>query len=76
VQDFTKAALTGEQKKFKIDPQRLLYSLQLRHNGTPPDLDFQLVKDPRCGFDFVATLLLGELKRHDSRLCETLAAAG
>jgi hypothetical protein len=28
VQDFTAAASGGEGKKFKIDPQRLLYSLQ------------------------------------------------
>jgi hypothetical protein len=36
------AALGADGKKFKIDPRRLLYSLQWRHNGTPPDLYLQL----------------------------------
>jgi hypothetical protein len=74
VQDFTAAASGGEGKKFKIDPQRLLYSLQWKHNGSPPDFHLQLVRDPQLWFDFVATMLLGELKRHDPRLRETLAA--
>jgi hypothetical protein len=40
------AALGADVKKFKIEPQRLLYSLQWLHNGTPPDFQLQLVRDP------------------------------
>jgi hypothetical protein len=77
VLDFTAAASGGaDAKKFKIDPRRLLYSLQCLHNGSPPDFNLQLVRDPQLWFDFVVTMLLGELKRHDPRLRETLAAAG
>jgi hypothetical protein len=65
VQDF--AAIDG--MKFKIDPQRLLYSLQWQHNGTPPDLHLQLVRDPATWFDIVGTRLLGALTRHDPQLC-------
>jgi hypothetical protein len=68
VQDFTAAAPTGEGKKFRIDPRRLLYSLHWKHNATPPDFNLQLVRDPQLWFDFVATMLLGELKRHDPNL--------
>jgi hypothetical protein len=59
VQDFTAAAPGGEGKKFKIDPQRLLYSLQWKHSGSPPDFHLQLVKEPALWFDFVAALLFG-----------------
>jgi hypothetical protein len=45
VQDFAAAAPTEEGKRFKVDPQRLLYSLQWLHNGTPPDFNLQLVRD-------------------------------
>jgi hypothetical protein len=38
------------EKKFKIEPQRLLYSLQWKHNGTPPDFHLQLVRDPQVRF--------------------------
>jgi predicted DNA-binding transcriptional regulator YafY len=48
-QDFTAAAPTGEGKKFKIDPQRLLYSLQWLHNSSPPDFHLQLVRRARSG---------------------------
>jgi hypothetical protein len=41
VRDFAAAAPSGEGKKFKINPRRLLYSLQWTHNATPPD--FELV---------------------------------
>jgi hypothetical protein len=67
-QDFTAAAPTGEGKKFKIDPQRLLYSLQWLHNSSPPDFHLQLVRDPAIWFEFVGTVLLGALKRHDPNL--------
>jgi hypothetical protein len=40
-----------EGKKFKIDPQRMLYSLQ---RGTPPDFHLQLVRSPQFWFNFVA----------------------
>jgi hypothetical protein len=61
VEDFTAAAPSGEGKKFKIDPQRLLYSLQWKHDGTPPDLHLQLVRDPQQWFDMVSLTLLAEL---------------
>jgi hypothetical protein len=66
VEDFTAAAPIGEGKKFRIDPRRL--SLHWKHNATPPDLHLQLVRDPQLWFDFVVTMLLGELKRHDPNL--------
>jgi hypothetical protein len=31
-----------------INPQRLLYSLQRKHNGTLPDLHLQFVRDPQA----------------------------
>jgi hypothetical protein len=37
--------------KFKIEPQRLLYSSQWLHTGTPPDFHLQLVRDPALWFD-------------------------
>jgi hypothetical protein len=86
VQEFTAAAL-GENdrlkndqsfdggKKFKIDPQRLLYSLQWKHNATPPDLHLQLVRDPHLWFDAVSLALLAELSRHDPQLRDSLRAA-
>jgi hypothetical protein len=67
------AAIDG--KKFKIDSQRLFYSLQWLHNGTPPDFHLQLVRDSREWFDSIATSLLGVLTRHSPRLCERLRAA-
>jgi hypothetical protein len=76
VQDFTAAASGGaDAKKFKADLQRLLYSLQWRHNATPPDPHLQLVRDPQPWFDFVATMLLGALSKHDPQLQDRLRAA-
>jgi hypothetical protein len=65
VQDFTAAAPTGDVKKFKMDPPRLLYSLHWRHNATPPDFHLELVEErkPQIWFDYVPLTLLGELKR-------------
>jgi hypothetical protein len=31
-------------RKFKIDPERLVYSLQWKHKGEPPDLDLALIQ--------------------------------
>jgi hypothetical protein len=42
--------------------------LRWRHNGTPPDLHLQLVRDPQLWFDFGATLPLDALTRHDPQL--------
>jgi hypothetical protein len=56
VEDYTPALLGGEGKKFKIDPRRLLYSLQWLHNGMPPDFNLQLVRDPALWFNFVANM--------------------
>ena len=61
-------------KKFKIDPQRLLYSLQWQHNATPPDLHLQLVQEPREWFDRVASTLFGALNRDDPHLFDALRA--
>jgi hypothetical protein len=69
------AALGEDGKKFKIDPQRLLYSLQWLHNASPPDLHLQLVRDPAIWFDFVANALLGALSKNDPDLREPLRAA-
>jgi hypothetical protein len=70
VQDF--AAVNS--KKFKTEPQRLLYSLQWQHNGTPPGLHLQLVRDPRLWFESVGAALLGALTRHDPQLCDRIRA--
>ena len=64
------AAVDG--KKFKFDPQRLLYSLQYQHNAIPPDFDLVLVRDPRQWFGAVATELLAELNRHEEHLFDKL----
>jgi hypothetical protein len=68
-------ALGADGKKFKIDPQRLLYSLQWLPNGTPPDLHLQFVRDANLWYDFVAILLLGALSKHDPQLRDRLHAA-
>jgi len=52
VQDSAKLGANG--KKFKIEPQHLLYSLQWWHSGTPPDFNLQLVRDPALWFDTVS----------------------
>jgi hypothetical protein len=45
VRDFSAEAVGGaDAKRFKIEPQRLLYSLQRLHNGTPPDFQLQLAR--------------------------------
>jgi len=76
VLDFSAAASGGaDAKRFKIDPERLLYSLLWKHNGKPPDLHLQLVRDPTLWFDFVANALLGELSKHDPGLRDRLQAA-
>jgi predicted DNA-binding protein len=62
-------------KRFKVGPDRLLYSLQWKRNGTPPDLHLQLVRDPQRWFDFVATLLLAALSKHDPFLRDRPCAA-
>jgi hypothetical protein len=67
------AAVNG--KKFKLDPQRLLYSLQWLHKGTLPDLHWQLVRESGEWFDSVATSPLGALNRHDPQLRDRLWAA-
>jgi hypothetical protein len=73
--DFT-AAPSGDAdaKRFKIDPQRLLYSLQWKHNATPADLHLQLVKEPDLWFECVANLLLEALAQHDPGLRDRLQA--
>jgi hypothetical protein len=58
------AALSEEGKKFKIVPQRLLYSLQWKHNAHPPDFHLSLVQEHSEQWVNAASLvLLGELRR-------------
>jgi hypothetical protein len=73
--DFTTAAFDTDGKKFRFVPQRLLYPLQWKHNGTPPDLHLQLVSDPQQWFDMVSLTPLAELTRHDPQLRDRLRAA-
>jgi hypothetical protein len=63
-------------KKFKLDPQRILFSLQFKHNARPPDFELTLLGDAQRWFRRVANLLLEALKCHNPRQRETLAAAG
>jgi hypothetical protein len=58
VQEFGAAAPGGEGKKFKLDPQRLMYSLQWKHNATPPDFELVVLRKPEHWFGGVANLLL------------------
>jgi hypothetical protein len=49
---------------FKLDPARLVYSLQWKHNAHPPDYEMVLVQDEPPGWVNTANLtLLGELRR-------------
>jgi hypothetical protein len=68
VEDFT----GRNGKKFKLDPQRVLFSLRWVHNAIPPDFDLLLYKEPVQWFPAVAPLLLSELNRHDSHLFDEL----
>jgi len=51
--------------KFKIDPQRLVYSLQWKHNAHPPDLHLALVQEslPEQWINAAALTLLSALRR-------------
>jgi hypothetical protein len=64
VQDSWTAKTRPDGKKFKIVPERLLYSLQWLHNGTPPDFQLQLVRDLQFWLDAVSPALLAELSEH------------
>jgi hypothetical protein len=49
---------------FKLDPGRLVYSLQWKHNAHPPDYEMVLIQDKSPGWVNTANLvLLGELRR-------------
>jgi CBS domain-containing protein len=49
---------------FKLDPARLVYSLQWKHNAHPPDYEMVLIQDEPPGWVNTANLiLLGELRR-------------
>jgi hypothetical protein len=62
VKDAAKPGANG--KKFKIVPERLLYSLRWKHNAGPPDYEMVLVQDGPVGWVNTANLtLLGELRR-------------
>jgi hypothetical protein len=48
----------------KLDPGRLVYSLQWKHNAHPPDYEMMLIQDEPAGWVNTANLmLLGELRR-------------
>jgi hypothetical protein len=75
VEDSTGAAPSGEGKKCKIDPRRPLCSLRRKHTATPRDFQLALVNGPAIWFDFVATMLLDALTKHDPHLRDRLRAA-
>ena len=56
-------------KRFKIEPNRLLYALRWLNKGTPPDLDLTLgpafARAPEIWFAHAAMLLLGALQQAD-----------
>jgi hypothetical protein len=52
--------------------ERRRAQLQWRHNGMPPDLHLELVRDTPEWFGFVAAMLFGELNRHDPHLFDAL----
>jgi hypothetical protein len=49
--------------------------MQWLHNGTPPDFQLQLVRDPALWFDAVSLALLAELSKHVPQLRERLRTA-
>jgi hypothetical protein len=50
--------------RFKLDPGRLVYALQWKHNAEPPDYEMVLIQDEPSGWVNTANLtLLGELRR-------------
>jgi hypothetical protein len=72
--DFTAAASGGaDAKRFKVGPDRLLYSLRWKHNA-PADLRLRLAKEPDLWFEPVANLLLEALAQHDPGLRDRLQA--
>jgi hypothetical protein len=69
VENFDAVQQLGENgKRFKIAPQRLLYSLQWLQKGKPAEFHLALVRDPDPWFAYVATMLLGELNRREPHL--------
>lgn len=60
--------------RVKLDPQRILFSLQYRHNAVPSDFNLLLLGEPQRWFDAVA--LLGELNRRDPHLFDRLHTPG
>jgi hypothetical protein len=49
---------------FRLDPARLIYSLQWKHNAEPPDVELVLIQTEPAGWVNIANLtLLGELRR-------------
>jgi hypothetical protein len=64
---------------FKLDPERLVYSLQWKHNAHPPDYEMVLVQAEPVGWVNTANLvLLGALRRAAPRAIDWagLTAAG
>jgi hypothetical protein len=72
--DAAKALGANDAKKCKLDPQRILFSLQYQHNAIPPDFYLVLIRDPRLWFEWVAVRLLGELNRREPHLFDKLHA--
>jgi len=55
-------AIDGE--KFEVNPQHLIYSLQWKHKGHPPDLHLALVRElPEQWVSAASLVLLGALRR-------------
>ena len=48
------------ERKDKLDPRRVLFTLRHEHNAIPPDFELLLYKDSRQWFAAVATSLFGE----------------
>src|SRR5262249_28402900 len=67
--------LVEGERTFKLGSERLLWALQWLHKATPPDFNFQLVRDPKEWFDAVSLKLLAELSRRDPELRARLRAA-
>jgi hypothetical protein len=66
----------GDGKRAKLDPARVLFSLQYVHNAIPPDFELLLFGDTREWLDAVATTLAGELSRRQPHLFEKLRTGG
>ena len=49
-----------EGKKFKFEPDRMLYAYEWLHKAKPPEFRLVLMKDPEIWLGYVTTWLLGQ----------------